>query len=230
MVQAGHVSLPHRGEPQVAPDMNERYLVNMGTEFLVRVLEYADGRHSEVYAIRPEISRQRYPLHPHLRDDRSALLGGRCLQALCTDFAPDKACSSLVDVLDFAAIFLAKHLVWVRTRYYVDRLRGRVLFIPAPREPLTDFPEIYRGPEYNIHAARLLRSFPYPFQERFGWEGFWPGPAAPHGFASNLGLPACGPCHCGSGRCYAECHRSWDGENLSHLLAAMLVSGPKRAA
>lgn len=105
MVQAGHVSLPHRGEPQVAPDMNERYLVNMGTEFLVRVLEYADGRHSEVYAIRPEISRQRYPLHPHLRDDRSALLGGRCLQALCTDFAPDKACSSLVDVLDFAAIW-----------------------------------------------------------------------------------------------------------------------------
>ncbi len=108
-----------------ARDKYLAYLINMEVEFSLLALEFSGGRHSEVYCVTPEISRQRFPFHPHLRDDRSVFWGGRFIQALCTDYAPDRACNSLLDSLDYATIFLAKHLVWVRTRRLVDRALGQ---------------------------------------------------------------------------------------------------------
>jgi hypothetical protein len=68
-------------------DPNERYLVNMGTDFIVLILEYPGRRHSEAYALKPEICRQRFPFHPHLREDQVLLWKGRYIQGLCTDYA-----------------------------------------------------------------------------------------------------------------------------------------------
>jgi hypothetical protein len=202
--------IPAEDRAPSAVDPNEPYLVNMGVEFTVVALEYGEGRHPEVYALSPEISRQRFSLHPHLRDDQTLLHWGRFIQGLCTDFAPDLACSSLVTFLDFTAIFLAKHLVWMRTRRLVDRSQNRILYVPAPGEEILDVWAQPRGPEYNIHSSPLSKRFPFSFQERFGWSGFWPGQFAPHDFAANLQLDPKGPCHCGSGLHYVGCHQSSD--------------------
>jgi SEC-C motif len=202
-------------------DLNIRYLVNMETEFNVVVLEYPDGRHPEAYAFKPEISRQRFPFHPHLRDDRSLLWGGRYLQAICTDYAPDLVCSSLLDFLDYTTIFLAKHLVWMRTRRLIDRRSDRIIILPEPGKEVLDNFELLRGPEYNIQSSPFHRRFPYPFAEWCGWNGYWPGSAAPHGYADNLRLNDSSPCPCGRGERYARCHKRIDIESQRNSVRAI---------
>lgn len=219
-VQAGH--LRHIGAAgPTDQDPNIRYLVDTRIEFRLLILEYANGRHPEAYCVTPEISRQRFPLHPHLRDDLSVLWEGRYLQALCTDYAPDLLCTSVVDLLDYTAIFLAKHLIWLRTRRLVDRAQGRVIAIPEVGQEILDVEGPYRGPEYNAQSAPLRNSFPYPFQERYGWDGFWPGSVAPHDHAANLRLRDDATCCCGSGRPYSGCHKRFDMERQRTLAKAI---------
>lgn len=220
-VQAGSLRHVQRGGAINKEDPNLHYLVNMGIEFNVVILEYSDGRHPEAYVLKPEVSRQRFPFHPHLRDDRSLLWGGRYVQALCTDYAPDLVCASLVDFLDYTAIFLAKHLVWIRTRRLFDRLLTRVIATPEPCDEILDVAGLHRGPEYNIQSSPFQKNFPYPFSERYGWDGCWPGSAAPHDFAANLRLDDSSPCPCGRGECYAKCHKPLDVESQRNLINAI---------
>jgi hypothetical protein len=57
---------------------------SMTTAFEIIALEFAGSRHPRVYSVTPEISRRRYPNHPHLRDDEQVVISGRPVQALCT--------------------------------------------------------------------------------------------------------------------------------------------------
>lgn len=208
-----------------APDLNQPWLVNMEVEFEVLALEFPDsGRQPEAYAVRPEVSRQFFPAHPHLRDDLEVIWRGRRRQALCSFFAPDGRCNSLVDLLDFTALFLAKHLIWERTRRLVDQMIGRVLVVPTPGEPIIDLTGPVLGPAYSMAAAPLLQNFVSPMDRRFAWRGLWPGSAAPHDFASNLTLPDNSPCHCGSGRKYANCHKSLDAIGLGLFRGALAAA------
>jgi len=100
----------------------------------------------------------------------------------------------------------------MKTRRLVDRLQGRIIYIPEPGESIVGTLDQQRGPEYNIHSIPLQKTFPYPFQERYGWEGHWPGSAAPHDFCSNLALPDGALCHCGSGHQYCVCHKAIDND------------------
>jgi hypothetical protein len=202
-------------------DPNVRYLIDMQIEFRLMVLDYANGRHPDAYCVKPEISRQRFPLHPHLRDDLSIPVGGRYIQALCTDYAPDLLCTSIVDLLDYAAIFLAKHVIWLRTRRLIDRAQGRVIAVPGVGQEILDIEGPHRGPEYNAQSAPLRNSFPYPLQERYGWDGFWPGGVAPHDPAANLRLPDNSTCCCGSGRQYSRCHKQFDMDGQRRLVEAV---------
>jgi hypothetical protein len=90
--------------------------------FTIRVVVPPAPRHPKAIAIYPEISAESHPKHPHLfRHDRrpgSLCSGGS--DALCT-YRPgsedgDLATSSMTTYLDYVALFLAKHVVWRRTR------------------------------------------------------------------------------------------------------------------
>jgi hypothetical protein len=91
--------------------------------FAIRLVIPREPQHPKAVAIYPEISAARYPNHPHL------FRGGQRLglrefpasnpDALCVYRPGDGEWSwqtgDLVLFLDYVAIFLAKHVVWVRT-------------------------------------------------------------------------------------------------------------------
>jgi hypothetical protein len=90
--------------------------------FRVRVLVWPPPRHPKIFAIYPEISKARYARHPHLFQHAPVcgVPGSLVLpDALCTYRPGDGEWSwdtgDLVTFLDYASIFLAKHVVWVRT-------------------------------------------------------------------------------------------------------------------
>ena len=99
----------------------------MTTTFELVVLEFQKVvLIPRAYCVKPEISRRRYPNHPHLRDDQSLVINGRPLPALCTYLASDGVLEQdemeLVHILDYTSMFLAKHILWVATNV-VDRYR-----------------------------------------------------------------------------------------------------------
>lgn len=195
---------PHLAHP------TDAWMINMKIEFEVLALQFSGGRQPQAYAVAPEVSRQRFPLHPHLRDDLDIFWRGRYCQSLCSYFAPDEVCQSLVDLLDFTSIFLAKHLMWEKTRRLIDRRSGQILRAPAPGAAISDTTEPRLGTEYSVHAAPVLNRFVFPGARQIGWAGIWPGSAAPHDPDSNLALPPDSLCPCGSGRKYESCHRASD--------------------
>lgn len=215
-VQAGHLRHQENCSGLHRRSIDDARFVEMHTCFTVLALRFGQGRHPQAYALKPEISRQCYPLHPHLRDDLDLFFRGRYRQPLCAYFAPDGVCQSLVDFLDFVSIFLAKHLMWEKTLKPMDRAASATLFQPEPGTPVIDSTLPRLGPEYSARNAPLLIHMNHPETRRFGWHGVWPGSAAPHDLESNLRLPGESECHCGSGRPYARCHQQMDTEWLRH--------------
>lgn len=218
-IQAGHLRHHQNCSGHHAGSPDDVRLVGMHTRFTILALRFSQGRHSQAYALTPEISRQRFPLHPHLRDDLDLFFRGRYRQSLCTYFAPDGVCQSMVDFLDFVSIFLAKHLMWERTLKLADRATSMTLFQPEPGAPVIDSTLPRLGPEYSARNAPFLIHMHHPETRRFGWRGAWPGSAAPHDLESNLRLPADSECHCGSGRTYGRCHQQMDTEGLRRFPA-----------
>lgn len=94
-----------------------------GETFTVRLVVWPPPTHPKVMSIFPEISARIFPNHPHLF--RHGFVGiapeipNIIPDALCTYRPGDGdwawARSDLVLSLDFASIFLAKHVVWERT-------------------------------------------------------------------------------------------------------------------
>jgi hypothetical protein len=200
----------------LAHDPCDPWLIKMHTTFTLLALEFANGKHPQGYSLTPEISRQRFPWHPHLRDDLDLFYQGRYRQALCCYFAPDGVCRSMVDFFDFTSIYLAKHLMWERTLRLIDRNTGNILFQPAPGTVIFDSTEPRLGPDYSWRAAPFVQMQPIETR-RFGWDGIWPGSAAPHDLISNLRLSMNSECHCGSGKPYRQCHFSRDSEQRNRL-------------
>jgi hypothetical protein len=90
--------------------------------FTIRVVVPPAPRHPKAIALYPEISAESHPKHPHLfrQDRRPGSLSCGSPDALCT-YRPgsedgDLATSSMTTYLDYVALFLAKHVVWGRTR------------------------------------------------------------------------------------------------------------------
>lgn len=91
--------------------------------FAIRLVVPPAPRHPRAIAIYPEISAARFPKHPHLfrGGPRTALSELSCSveDALCVYRPGDGEWSwrngDLVLFLDFTAIYLAKHVVWLKT-------------------------------------------------------------------------------------------------------------------
>jgi hypothetical protein len=101
--------------------------------FAVRLIVWPPPQHPKVVALYPEISARACPGHPHLfRGDADRGMP----DALCTYRPGDGEWSwqtgDLVLALDYAALFLAKHVIWCRTG---GGNRGRWIGPQASHEP-----------------------------------------------------------------------------------------------
>jgi hypothetical protein len=183
----------------------DSWLVRTDIRFRLLVLEFGGSEHPRAYALQPEISYHSHPMHPHLRVDRTIHLGPQRLPALCVysgaEFVYSPAWPRIVQFLDQVSTFLARHIIWLRTRTplperYCDRPRRL-----SPGEFVFD---AALGFNRDAAVAKSIVKVPR-------YAGYWPGAAAPCGAQQHLRtiLPT-RECWCWSGRPYADCHRKSD--------------------
>lgn len=167
------------------------FLKCMTISFEILVLEFPSPQHPRAYCLSPAISSKRFPLHPHLRGN-DIFIARDMYTALCAysisdgTYAPE---SGLTRFLDYLAIYLAKHLYWLRSQVLWDARSGTIL----------------DGPLGINELWRLALSTPDSPVRR---QGLWVGEqvhATPHLWFQNT-LPEA-PCYCGSGSSYDRCHR-----------------------
>jgi hypothetical protein len=181
------------GSDEPPPHRLHQYLVDMAIPCRVLVLDFPGDEHPRAYLTDPPMV-PRFSECEHLRHDRSIALDGRAVPALCVyagnhmRFDPNR--SRLEQFLDQTATYLAKYLIWLRTRE---------LFIWTP------------GGRRLIKTRRLnMKITPREVtasQTHF-WDGYWPGRSAPSGpFAHLSTINREDECWCWSGEKYGECHR-----------------------
>lgn len=179
---------------------SESRLRAMNEVFDVVALEMDGSWHPRAYSLGPEISRWVHPDHPHLRDDLAVRFGVRKLEGLCiysaAEFEYDLSIPRMVQFLGQTAIYLAKHLIWLRTHDLVDLRTGEIVFHGARGENL-------------FQSMDPSDAFRRTTSDRTKWIGLWPGKAAKQG-RQHLELPKSGECWCGSGRTYGSC--CWNRE------------------
>jgi hypothetical protein len=156
------------------PDCTERHelsyagaLVNMDVEFEVVIVDRGEVLHPPVYCVRPPISADIYPGHPHPRQNEPALVGSTRVHGLCIHLRSehtDRGAEMFVRLIDQTATYLAKHLVWVRTVGLMtsDRNGRRRCLLEEGR------------------GLGAMLSTPDSRESGVGWAGHWPGPAVPH--------------------------------------------------
>lgn len=207
-------------------------LVKMAVPFEVVILEFEGKRHRQAYCLRPEISSATFPNHPHIRRDQRIFMG-RPLDAICPYRSDETHPRSLLEYLDYLAIFLGKHLVWVRTlelRCYSEpipktivtpHLTGAHFVLPTAQErDLYYFePWITRRAKPTKVSASISRA------PDLRWEGIWIGPSAPHDPATLVRtVQGHDECICGSGLKYGVCCRPRHLETLRLMASGPLVA------
>jgi hypothetical protein len=189
------------------------FLVSMAQKFEVLVLERPEPMHPVAFSLSPEISWYRFPGHPHLRTDIPLQYAGRTLHGLCVYSAADFAYTSnaprIVQFADQVAAYLARHLVWERTRRLED-FAGHILHHPKAGEPILD-----TEPQMQPREALPLLKHPKRYPERV-WRGHWPGQSAPAGPQNHLStIKPNHACWCGSGKKYGQCHRESEVSSIT---------------
>jgi hypothetical protein len=170
-----------------------QYLVDMAVPCWVLILDFPGEEHPRAYLTDPAMV-PRFSECEHLRYDKSIELDGRTVPALCVyagnlmRFDPSR--SRLEQFLDQTSTYIAKYLIWLRTRE---------LFL---RTPEGDRLIRARRPNFKITPKEATAS------ESYLWKGYWPGPSAPSGpFAHLATVKREDECWCWSGERYGECHR-----------------------
>jgi len=192
-VAAGRISVPPE-VGSVIPSPQESRLIQCDVVFDVLVLEFESPAHPWVFSLAPTISKREFPDHPHLRADRILQLPSRTVCGLClysaAEFEFDPNIPAVPQLLNQVAIFLGKHIIWTKIRRLFDVRRGVII-----DEGMSESAEVNRIPINSIWQAQPV--------ER--WLGFWPGTSAASG-RDHLSLNPHGPCWCGSGLLYGDCH------------------------
>jgi SEC-C motif len=184
------------------------FLVSMAKKFEVLILERSKPMHPVAFSLRPEISWHKFPGHPHLRADISLTYAGRTLHGLCVysaaDFIYDRNMPRIVQFADQVSGYLARHLVWERTRRLED-FAGHILYQPKAGELILD-----TEPPVQPRDALLFLKNPKCFPVKM-WRGYWPGQSAPAGPQNHLAtIRSTQECWCGSGKKYGLCHRNME--------------------
>ena len=202
----GFLSNGAESPEQTAAHWAKPFLVSMAQQFEVLILERPEPMHPVAFSLRPEISWFRFPGHPHLRFDIPLQYAGRMLHGLCVysaaDFTYVHNVPRIVQYVDQVSGYLARHLIWERTRRLED-FAGNIIYQPQPGEPILDT-EPQMQPREALPFLKSSKLHP----ERV-WRGHWPGKSAPAG--PQLHLATIRPsqeCWCGSGQAYKVCHRT----------------------
>jgi hypothetical protein len=171
----------------------DQYLIDMAEPFTILLLEFAGSERPRSYLLDPPMI-PRFSQCYHLRTDRSIQIDGDRLAALCVYSGAvqefDSRRSRLEQQLDQTATFLAKYLIWLRTRQLYRRTNEgpKLVRRRTPHGKIT-MAEVSRGPD-------------------FFWNGYWPGPCAPSGPEAHLAtITPDQECWCWSGTPYGECCR-----------------------
>ncbi len=206
-VDAGRLDVCETGAP---PLPFEKLLTRMALPFLVLALEFSDSRRPRTYLVDPPMV-PRVSDCEHLRLDKCITVNGVVLPALCVysgsslEFTGDR--THVEQVLDQTATYLAKYLVWLRTRRLYRRTATGI-------ELVRD-----RRPGEQAFAAAIERS-----NDLF-WRGYWPGRCAPSSPAGHLAtIKPENECWCWSGKCYGECCRDEDLKRERAVRAAPFVN------
>ena len=97
-----------------------RFLVNMTDRCRLLILSFAPPIHPRAYLLSPEFSTAFLSAHPHPRGDLPIVVGKRRLAALCVysaaEFEFGGEVDRVVEFLDQASAYVARHLIWLRTR------------------------------------------------------------------------------------------------------------------
>ena len=169
-------------------------LINMAFPCSVLILEFPGREHPRAILLDPPIS-PRVSQNPHLRPDKSIEIDRVSYPALCVYSGSlqrfETGRSRLGQFLDQVATYLAKHLIWLRTRrLYRQTVSGPELIRPKlPSEPLLAV--------QGNHSTDLFCL------------GHWPGKSAPSGPMAHLAtIRPDDECWCWSGDKYRECCRT----------------------
>jgi hypothetical protein len=160
--------------------------------------------HPRAYLLRPEFSSAFLSNHPHTRGDLTISFGKRRLPALClysaAEFKFKSETERIVEFMDQASVYAARHLIWLRTRklYRATTRVAELIYSPKPGELILDN-------EVGVRNASIA-SIVWP--ERLYWDGHWPGKEANGRPTHHLRtVKPRNECWCGSGQSYGECHR-----------------------
>ncbi len=177
---------------RLRPHPAELYLHSMAVPFELLVLEFADGEHPRAYITSPKMMRSvSMPLH--VRVDRSIWIDDVLCPALCvysgSVFQYSRDRGRLEQFLDQTATYLAKYLIWLRTRLVVRTGHSAIIEVLRKRRPNRepDFVELI-----VMKGERL--------------DGYWPGSAAPSGADQHLKtIRPHQECWCWTGKRYRTC-------------------------
>jgi hypothetical protein len=175
----------------------EDFLVEMAVPLVIMVIEFGGTEHPRAFLISPRMV-PRFSLSPHLRTDKSVRIDGRLQPALCVYsgglFQYKTDSDPLEQFLDQTSTYLAKYLIWLRTRQLFFESPGGMRHFVYKRKPHEAFTEI------DIVQSRDLH-----------WDGYWPGPIAPSWPSQHLAtIKRQDECWCWSGKSYGDCCRPLD--------------------
>lgn len=195
-VSAGRITTLPKIHSRPAHDAEFR-LHNSALVFDVLVLDFSAPAHPWAFSLAPVISKQKHPSHPHLRCDRTLVLPSRNLSGMCVysaaEFKYDAASPRIPQFLDQVSIYLAKHIIWLKTQRLFN-LDTRAIVHDG-----LNLDTLYQ----NIPSNTLWQKQP---QLRTIWLGLWPGREAASG-TKHLSLDPREECWCGKGLTYEECCR-----------------------
>jgi hypothetical protein len=173
------------------------YLVNMAIPLTVVVLEFAGKRHPSAYLVDP-LPVRRLSANAHIWWNKALIIDGEAVPELCIYsgnlFTYDSGFERLPQFLNQLSTYLAKHLIFLRTRM-LHRLQkngtARLVRKRRPEEPIT------------LNSIKLF--------DNLLWFGKWVGKIAPNGSLMHLRtVDPNGECWCNSGEIYKNCHQSQD--------------------
>lgn len=189
--------------PEPRTSQLDEYLVDMATPFTILLLEFDGRERPRSYLLDPPMI-PRLSECEHLRKDKSIQIAGKRLAGLCVysgavlHFDQDR--SKLEQQLDQTATYLAKYLIWLRTRQ-LYRQTGTTLQLVRTRRP-----------ESRITTAEIAR------HSDLRWQGYWPGACAPSGPAAHLAtIEPEEECWCWSGVRYGKCCRPRESAYLQEV-------------
>lgn len=143
-------------------------------------------------------------IHPHPRADQIIQYEGGSLPGLCVfssaEFKFAKDVDYYTQFLDQVTQYVAKHLIWLRTRRLSRKIGDAdsgVVYQPRPGEAIVEQPpkaQWVRSP----NGLALAVDF---------WSGYWPGKAARAATPIEhlRQLKPTQPCYCGKHKKYGEC-------------------------